>query len=75
MQSCSQRLSTPLLTGNIKFMFFRIFSLRTDYFSRFLIHIATVLVEGVGTVYKRLEEVRLMESRKSARLGKQRSLT
>jgi hypothetical protein len=30
----------------------------------------SVVVEGVGTVYKRLEEVRLMESRKSARLGR-----
>lgn len=28
----------------------------------------SVLVEGVGTLYKRLEDVRLMESRKSARL-------
>ena len=31
----------------------------------------SVVVDGVGTLYKRLEELRLMESRKSARLGKE----
>jgi hypothetical protein len=29
----------------------------------------SVSVDGAGILYKRLEEVRLMESRKSARLG------